>query len=54
MKTTVFITILSAAASFVSAGIVITPIFSNQIVEKSVGDCPYGVVTPQGCGPKRG
>ncbi|KAH6981842.1 hypothetical protein BKA56DRAFT_672638 [Ilyonectria sp. MPI-CAGE-AT-0026] len=55
MKTsTVLLTTLSVFTSVVSAGIVITPIFSNQIVPKSAGDCPYGVITPQGCGPKRG
>ncbi|UNI24171.1 Secreted virulence factor mc69 [Purpureocillium takamizusanense] len=42
------------AASLASAGIVITPIFSDQVVGKSSGDCFFGVVTPQGCGPKRG
>ncbi|CCT70754.1 hypothetical protein FOQG_01521 [Fusarium oxysporum f. sp. raphani 54005] len=54
MKTTVFVTLLSAAASLVSAGIVVTPVFFNQIVEKLSGDCPFGVVTPQGCAPQRG
>ncbi|KAH6894077.1 hypothetical protein B0T10DRAFT_558242 [Thelonectria olida] len=54
MKAAIFFTLLSSAASLVSAGIVITPIFGNQIVPKSSGDCPYGVITPQGCGPKRG
>ncbi|KAF4989332.1 hypothetical protein FGRMN_9174 [Fusarium graminum] len=49
MKTSIFLTILSATASFVSAGIVVTPVFFNQIVEKLSGDCPFGVVTPQGC-----
>ncbi|RSL49310.1 hypothetical protein CEP54_012495 [Fusarium duplospermum] len=54
MKTTLFVTLLSASASLVSAGIVITPVWANQIVEKLSGDCPFGEVTPQGCGPKRG
>lgn len=49
MKTTLFVTLLSATASLVSAGIVVTPVFFNQIVEKLSGDCPFGVVTPQGC-----
>lgn len=38
------------AASLANAGIVITPIFSDQVVEKTSGDCFFGVVTPQGCG----
>lgn len=50
MKTTIFVTLLSAATSLVSAGIVITPVWANQIVEKLSGDCPFGEVTPQGCG----
>ncbi|KPM38787.1 hypothetical protein AK830_g7763 [Neonectria ditissima] len=54
MKSTILFAVLSTAISYVSAGIVITPIFGNQVVEKSTGDCPYGVITPQGCGPKRG
>ncbi|PQK15333.1 hypothetical protein BB8028_0005g08470 [Beauveria bassiana] len=41
-------------ASLASAGIVITPIRDDQIVQRNAGDCFYGVVTPQGCGPKRG
>jgi hypothetical protein len=49
MKTTFFVALLSAAASIVSAGIVVTPVFFDQIVEKISGDCPFGVVTPQGC-----
>ncbi|KAI5464494.1 hypothetical protein BGZ63DRAFT_421519 [Mariannaea sp. PMI_226] len=54
MKATIAFALLTSAASLVSAGIVITPIFGNQIVPKSSGDCPYGVTTPQGCGPRRG
>jgi hypothetical protein len=50
MKTTLFAVALSMAASLVSAGIVITPISDDMIVEKINGDCPFGVVTPQGCG----
>lgn len=50
MKTAIFITLLSTAASLASAGIVITPVFVNQIVEKLSGDCFFGEVTPQGCG----
>ncbi|OAQ68491.2 hypothetical protein VFPPC_04722 [Pochonia chlamydosporia 170] len=47
MKTTLAL-ILCTAASFVTAGIVITPIKDNQIVAKTSGDCFFGVVTPQG------
>ncbi|KAG8671355.1 hypothetical protein FPOAC2_04692 [Fusarium poae] len=54
MKTTFFVALLSAAASIVSAGIVVTPVFFDQIVEKISGDCPFGVVTPQGCARQRG
>ncbi|KAH7316451.1 hypothetical protein B0I35DRAFT_479295 [Stachybotrys elegans] len=53
MKTTLFIALLSAAVSFVSAEIVITPIRDEQIVERTPGDCFFGVVTAQGCGFKR-
>ena len=37
-------------ASLASAGMVTVPVFDNQAVEKKSGDCPYGVVTPMGCG----
>ncbi|QUC20081.1 uncharacterized protein UV8b_04322 [Ustilaginoidea virens] len=43
---------LLAAAPACRAGIVITPIQSDQIVAKLPGDCFFGAVTPQGCGPK--
>ncbi|QPH18817.1 hypothetical protein C2857_003917 [Epichloe festucae Fl1] len=46
--------LLCAAAYIVNAGIVITPIKDDQIVGKTSGDCFFGVVTPQGCGPRRG
>lgn len=49
MKTSLAI-MLCAAASIVSAGIVITPIQDDQVVGKTSGDCFFGVVTPQGCG----
>lgn len=49
MKTTFFLALLSTAVSFVTAGIVITPVFADQIVQKQAGDCFFGVVTPQGC-----
>ncbi|KAI0007401.1 hypothetical protein F4779DRAFT_619646 [Xylariaceae sp. FL0662B] len=50
MKTTFATTLLAFCASLVSAGVVITPIFSNQIVPKGSGDCFYGEITPFGCG----
>ncbi|KAJ4147845.1 hypothetical protein LMH87_002347 [Akanthomyces muscarius] len=46
-------TALLWTASLASAGIVITPISDNMLVPKTPGDCFFGVVTPQGCGPKR-
>ncbi|OAA48608.1 hypothetical protein NOR_01858 [Metarhizium rileyi] len=52
MKTSLAL-VLGVAASIVGAGIVITPIKDDQIVPSSSGDCFFGVVTPQGCGPKR-
>ncbi|KAL0937965.1 uncharacterized protein CTRU02_207696 [Colletotrichum truncatum] len=36
-------------ASLVSAGVVITPVKPNQVIEANPGDCFFGVVTPQGC-----
>lgn len=39
-----------AALQLASAGIVITPIRSDMVVEKDSGDCFFGVVTPMGCG----
>lgn len=50
MKTSLLVAIMSVATSMVSAGIVITPITEDQVVEKMAGDCPFGLVTPQGCG----
>ncbi|EGX95034.1 hypothetical protein CCM_03306 [Cordyceps militaris CM01] len=47
------VALLLWAASLTSAGIVITPIRDDQVVPKTSGDCFFGVVTPQGCGPKR-
>ncbi|KIH87391.1 hypothetical protein SPBR_05425 [Sporothrix brasiliensis 5110] len=41
--------IVAAAATTVSAGVVITPVFADQVVAKDSGDCFFGVVTPQGC-----
>ncbi|KAH7037407.1 uncharacterized protein B0I36DRAFT_359108 [Microdochium trichocladiopsis] len=36
-----------------AGGIVVTPVFANQVVPKVRGDCAWGVVTPQGCAPLR-
>ena len=33
-----------------SAGVVITPIRADQVIEKNSDDCFFGVTTPQGCG----
>ncbi|KAI1292381.1 hypothetical protein F5Y03DRAFT_400475 [Xylaria venustula] len=51
MKTTTFLVAL--CASLVSAGVVRTPIFQDQVVSKVEGDCFFGVSTPTGCGPLR-
>ncbi|KEY68705.1 hypothetical protein S7711_00579 [Stachybotrys chartarum IBT 7711] len=53
MRSTTFVAVLLSAVSLVSADLVITPIRSDQIVERVDGDCFFGVVTAQGCGPKR-
>ncbi|KAG5964196.1 hypothetical protein E4U56_002379 [Claviceps arundinis] len=45
--------LLGAAVSLSRAGLVITPIHDDQIVEKVSHDCFFGEVTPQGCGPRR-
>jgi hypothetical protein len=51
MKAIALIAVVATlCASLVAADIVITPVFQEQIVEKLPGDCPYGEVTPQGCG----
>ncbi|KAL2112814.1 hypothetical protein VUR80DRAFT_6385 [Thermomyces stellatus] len=44
---------VSLYASFAAAGMVLVPVFEDQAVEKQPGDCPYGIVTPQGCAPAR-
>ncbi|KAI1335333.1 hypothetical protein F5Y15DRAFT_419997 [Xylariaceae sp. FL0016] len=54
MKTAFAATLLALAASLASAGVVITPIFQDQVVARNPGDCFFGVATPSGCGPKRG
>ncbi|KAI1077001.1 hypothetical protein F5B20DRAFT_583741 [Whalleya microplaca] len=53
MKTAFATTLLALGASLASAGVVITPIFANQIVPKGSNDCFYGEITPFGCGPPR-
>ncbi|KAI0188037.1 hypothetical protein EV127DRAFT_482941 [Xylaria flabelliformis] len=52
MKATTFLVAL--CASLASAGVVITPIVKDQVVDRVEGDCFFGVATPQGCGPLRG
>ncbi|KAI0872975.1 hypothetical protein GGS24DRAFT_502251 [Hypoxylon argillaceum] len=52
MKATTLLVAL--CASLASAGVVITPIKSDQVVPKVAGDCFFGVSTPFGCGPLRG
>jgi hypothetical protein len=42
--------LLSLCASLAAAGVVITPIKPDQVVEKGSDDCFFGVTTPQGCG----
>lgn len=41
--------ILALCVSLASAGVVITPVFNDQVVAKEGGDCALGVVTPYGC-----
>lgn len=51
MKTSILSTLLLAVTvQLASAGIVITNIYPDQVVEKGSDDCYFGVVTPQGCG----
>ncbi|KAL5628358.1 hypothetical protein BROUX41_003106 [Berkeleyomyces rouxiae] len=53
MKSSILYT-LFAAFNLASASILITPVFSDQVLgTKNKGDCPYGVVTPEGCAPLR-
>lgn len=47
------IAFIAAAATAVSAGVVITPVFADQVVAKDSGDCFFGVTTPSGCAPLR-
>ncbi len=41
--------VAAVCVSLASAGVVITPVFQNQVVPKTDGDCFYGETTPQGC-----
>jgi hypothetical protein len=41
---------LSVFASLASAGVVITKITQDQVIEKNADDCFFGVTTPHGCG----
>ncbi|KXX74356.1 hypothetical protein MMYC01_208373 [Madurella mycetomatis] len=43
-------TLLSLCVSLATAGVVSIPITQDQVVDKTDGDCFFGVVTPQGCG----
>ncbi|PHH54250.1 hypothetical protein CFIMG_003183RA [Ceratocystis fimbriata CBS 114723] len=46
--------LLFAAFNLTSASILITPVFADQVLNtRNNGDCPYGVVTPEGCAPLR-
>ncbi|OIW31336.1 hypothetical protein CONLIGDRAFT_631264 [Coniochaeta ligniaria NRRL 30616] len=45
--------VFSLCVSLAAAGVVITPIRPDQVVEKSSDDCFFGVTTPSGCGPLR-
>jgi hypothetical protein len=51
--TTMASILIAVLASIVDAGIVITPIDGDQVVDSVAGDCFFGVSTPQGCGPLR-
>ncbi|KAI1466510.1 uncharacterized protein F4812DRAFT_460781 [Daldinia caldariorum] len=54
MKTAFAATLAAAlCATLASAGVVITPIFQNQIVPQASNDCFFGKTTPYGCGPVR-
>jgi len=41
---------LSVFVSLASAGVVITKITKEQVIEKNSDDCFFGVTTPHGCG----
>jgi hypothetical protein len=41
--------VVAWAAALASAGVVIIPVESNQVVAANNGDCFFGVVTPLGC-----
>ncbi|KAI1766288.1 hypothetical protein GGR53DRAFT_218397 [Hypoxylon sp. FL1150] len=53
MKTAFATTLLAALATLASAGVVITPIHLDQVVDSVAGDCFFGKSTPGGCGPLR-
>ena len=48
-KMKVLALVVATCVSLASAGVVITPVFQNQVVPPSPGDCFGGVTTPQGC-----
>ena len=48
--TTLAAAALAFCVSLVSAGVVITPIRPDQVVDKTGDDCFFGVITPNGCG----
>lgn len=41
--------LVALCASLASAGVVITPVFADQVVPKKGADCALGVTTPSGC-----
>lgn len=41
--------LVALCASLASAGVVITPVFADQVVPKKGDDCALGVTTPSGC-----
>ena len=41
--------LVALCAALASAGVVITPVFQNQVVPKTGGDCFFGETTPHGC-----
>ncbi|ROW13718.1 hypothetical protein VPNG_04609 [Cytospora leucostoma] len=47
MKVTALL--IALCVSLASAGVVITPVFDDQVVPKKGDDCALGVTTPSGC-----
>lgn len=41
--------LIALCASLASAGVVITPVFADQVVPTKGDDCALGVTTPSGC-----